>query len=80
MFYRHNNIILELTGSKGTLFIDDKLIFKVFGYEAIKMYLHATGNDPKASQPFKKPLSMREACRFELQDKVVRENEKLNSK
>ena len=28
MFYKHENIILELTGSKGTLFIDDKLIFK----------------------------------------------------
>ena len=44
------------------------------------MYIHATGNDPKASKPFKKQLSMREACRFELQDKVVRENEKLNTK
>ena len=54
MFYRHNNIILELTGSKGTLFIDDKLIFKGFGYQAIKMYIHATGDDPEASKPFKK--------------------------
>jgi len=80
MFYKHENIILELTGSKGTLFIDDKLIFKGFGYQAIKMYISATGNDPVASKPFKKQLSMREACRFELQDKVVRENEKLNTK
>ena len=44
------------------------------------MYINACGNDPEASKPFEKQLSMREACRFELQDKVVRENEKLNSK
>ena len=80
MFYRHNNAVLELKGSKGTLFVDDKLIFKGFGYHAIKMYISACGNDPEASKPFKKQLSMREACRFENQDKLKRENEKLASK
>ena len=80
MFYRHYNNVLELANGKGTLFVNNKLIFKGFGYEAIKMYISATGNDPVASKPFKKQLSMREACRFELQDKTLRENEKLNSK
>ena len=28
MFYKHDNVILELKGSKGTLFVADKLIFK----------------------------------------------------
>ena len=44
------------------------------------MYISACGNDPEASKPFKKQLSMREACRFENQDKLKRENEKLASK
>jgi len=80
MFYKHDNVILELKGSKGTLFVADKLIFKGFGYQAIKMYIRACGNHPNASKPFKKQLAMREACRFELQDKALREDEKLNPK
>ena len=78
MFYKHNNIVLELIGSKGTLFVNDKLAFKGFGYQAIKMYIHACGNDPVATKPFKKQLETREACRFEAQDRLKRENEKLN--
>ena len=44
------------------------------------MYIRACGNHPDASKPFKKQLAMREACRFELQDKALREDEKLNPK
>ena len=80
MLYRHKNVILELTDSKGTLFVDNKLVFKGFGYSAIKMYIAYCENDPEASRPFKRQLETREACRFDAQDRMKRENEKLNKK
>ena len=80
MFYRHYNNVLELANGKGTLFVNNKLIFKGFGYEAIKMYINACGNDPEASKPFLKQISMREACRFEAQDRLKRDNEKYEKK
>ena len=80
MLYRHKNVILELTDSKGTLFVDNKLIFKGFGYSAIKMYVSYCDNHPDAIKPFKKQLETREHCRFEHQEQLKKENKKLNKK
>ncbi len=80
MFYKTNNTELELNGDKGTVIYNDKLIFKGFGYTAIKEYIRLSGNSEEASRPFKKQLGMREKCRFEANDRMKREEKRMAKK
>jgi len=80
MLYKTNNAELELNGDKGTVICNDKLIFKGFGYTAIKEYIRLSGNSEEASRPFKKQLGMREKCRFETNNRKKKEEKKLASK
>ena len=69
MIYKFENNTLELSDAKGTLFNNGRLVFKGFGYTAIQEYIRISGNDPRASEPFKKQLGMREKCRFTRTEK-----------
>ena len=80
MIYKFENNTLELNGAKGTLICNGKLIFKGFGYAAILEYIRISGNDPRASEPFKKQLGMREKCRFVANNRAKKEEKKLIKK
>ena len=49
--YKFENLTLELSDAKGTLFSNGKLVFKGFGYTAIQEYIRASGNNPEAKKP-----------------------------
>jgi len=68
VIYRHNNTILEIINSKGTLFHNGKLLFKGFGYTAIQEFIRLSGNSPEAKKQFASQLKMREKCKFKKID------------
>ena len=70
--YDYKNHVLELKGSKGTVYTDDKLLFRGDGYIAIKMFIDKSERDPNVVKIFKSQLDMREDCKYKLQDEVMR--------
>ena len=48
--YDYKNHALELKGSKGTVYSDNKLLFRGDGYIAIKMFIDKSNQDPKCSE------------------------------
>ena len=51
--YDYKNHALELKGSKGTVYTDDKLLFRGDGYIAIKMFIDKSNHDPSVVKIFK---------------------------
>ena len=66
--YDYKNHALELKGSRGTVYTDDKLLFRGDGYIAIKMFIDKSNHDPNVVKIFKSQLDMREDCKYKLQD------------
>ena len=70
--YDYKNHALELKGSKGTVYSDNKLLFRGDGYIAIKMFIEKSNHDPNVVKLFKSQLDMREDCRYKLQDEIMK--------
>ena len=70
--YDYKNHALELKGSKGTVYSDNKLLFRGDGYIAIKMFIEKSNNDPNVIKIFKSQLDMREDCKYKLQDEILK--------
>ena len=70
--YDYKNHALELKGSKGTVYSDNKLLFRGDGYIAIKMFIDKSNHDPNVVKLFKSQLDMREDCRYKLQDEIMK--------
>ena len=70
--YDYKNHALELKGSKGTVYSDNKLLFRGDGYIAIKMFIDKSNNDPNVVKIFKSQLDMREDCKYKLQDEIMK--------
>ena len=70
--YDYKNHALELKGSKGTVYTDDKLLFRGDGYIAIKMFIDKSNHDPSVVKIFKSQLDMREDCKYKLQDEILK--------
>ena len=70
--YDYKNHALELKGSKGSVYTDDKLLFRGDGYIAIKMFIDKSNHDPSVVKIFKSQLDMREDCKYKLQDEILK--------
>ena len=70
--YDYKNHALELKGSKGTVYTDDKLLFRGDGYIAFKMFIDKSNHDPSVVKIFKSQLDMREDCKYKLQDEILK--------
>ena len=70
--YDYKNHALELKGSKGTVYTDDRLLFRGDGYIAIKMFIDKSNSDPNVVKIFKSQLDMREDCKYKLQDEIMK--------
>ena len=70
--YDYKNHALELKGSKGTVYSDNKLLFRGDGYIAIKMFIDKSNHDPNVVKIFKSQLDMREDCKYKLQDEIMK--------
>ena len=70
--YDYKNHALELKGSRGTVYTDDKLLFRGDGYIAIKMFIDKSNHDPRVVKIFKSQLDMREDCKYKLQDEMLK--------
>ena len=70
--YDYKNHALELKGSKGTVYSNNKLLFRGDGYIAIKMFIEKSNNDPNVIKIFKSQLDMREDCKYKLQDEILK--------
>ena len=70
--YDYKNHALELKGSRGTVYTDDKLLFRGDGYIAIKMFIDKSNHDPRVVKIFKSQLDMREDCKYKLQDEILK--------
>ena len=70
--YDYKNHALELKGSRGTVYTDDKLLFRGDGYIAIKMFIDKSERDPNVVKIFKSQLDMREDCKYKLQDEIMK--------
>ena len=70
--YDYKNHALELKGSRGTVYSDNKLLFRGDGYIAIKMFIDKSNNDPNVVKIFKSQLDMREDCKYKLQDEIMK--------
>ena len=70
--YDYKNHALELKGSKGTVYSDNKLLFRGDGYIAIKMFIDKSNQDPNVVKIFKSQLDMREDCKYKLQDEIMK--------
>ena len=78
MQYEHKDsgTRLELWNSKGSLYKDEKLLFRGDGYIAIKMFIDKTGNAPEVTKLFKSQLSMREEVKWKKRDEEMKAKEK----
>ena len=70
VWYKYDKYSLELIGGKGRFYDDGKVVFIGDGFSSIKMFVNASGNDPKVRKRFKSQLQMRESPRFRDTPKV----------
>ena len=70
--YDYKNHALELKGSRGTVYTDNRLLFRGDGYIAIKMFIDKSNHDPNVVKIFKSQLDMREDCKYKLQDEIMK--------
>ena len=81
MIYQFKNLELEIAEGRGTLLINNKLVFKGHGYLAIKEFIRHSKNDPAVIARFRTQLDMREKPRFrDLQEKQREYEKKLPTK
>ena len=81
MIYQFKNLELEINQGRGTLLINNKLVFKGHGYLAIKEFIRHSKNDPAVVATFRTQLNMREKPRFsDLQKKQEEYEKKLPTK
>ena len=81
MIYQFENLQLEIEQGRGTLLINNKLVFKGHGYLAIKEFIRHSKNDPAVIARFRTQLDMREKPRFrDLQKKQDDYESKLPNK
>jgi len=78
--YDYKNHALELKGSRGTVYTDDRLLFRGDGYIAIKMFIDKSNHDPNVVKIFKSQLDMREDCKYKLQDEVMKRKKEEESR
>ena len=71
MIYKFENLELDLSQGKGTLYVDNKLMFRGDGYVAIKQMIKMSNNNKKVMNLFRAQLSQREACRFSKSDEKL---------
>ena len=78
--YDYKNHALELKGSRGTVYTDNRLLFRGDGYIAIKMFIDKSERDPNVVKIFKSQLDMREDCKYKLQDEVMKRKKEEESR
>ena len=78
--YDYKNHALELKGSRGTVYTDDRLLFRGDGYIAIKMFIDKSNHDPNVVKIFKSQLDMREDSKYKLQDEVMKRKKEEESR
>ena len=71
MIYKFENLELDLSQGRGTLYVDNKLMFRGDGYVAIKQMIAVSDNNNKVINFFHAQLSQREACRFQKNDEKL---------
>jgi hypothetical protein len=71
MIYDFKNLKLEVNNNTGTLYKDNKLVFRGDSYISIKMFITESDNDPNVKDRFKSQLSMRENCKWKKQDEKL---------
>ena len=68
MRYKYKEYELLMEGSEGTIYSNNKLMFKGFSYYAKKQFIHLA-NNPEVTEWFRPQLDMREKCRFTRTEK-----------
>ena len=76
MIYDFKNLKLEINNNTGTLYKDDKLMFRGDSYISIKMFLSESNND----NSIRAQLEMREHCRWKKQDEQLKNDQKNKEK
>lgn len=71
MIYKFEDIELDLSNGRGTLYKGGKLLFRGDGYVAIKQMIAVSDNNNKVISFFHAQLSQREACRFQKNDEKL---------
>ena len=80
MRYDFKNLKLEINNNSGTLYKNNKLMFKGDSYISIKIFLAESNNDESIKKKFKAQLEMRENCRWKKQDEQLKSDQKLPDK
>ena len=80
MIYDFQNLKLEINNNTGTLYKNDKLMFRGDSYISIKMFLAESNNNQWIRNKFKTQLEMREHCRWKKQDEQLKNDQKNKEK
>ena len=80
MRYDFKNLKLEINNNTGTLYKDNKLMFRGDSYISIKMFLAESNNNEWIRNKFKTQLEMREHCRWKKQDEQLKNDQKNQQK
>ena len=80
MRYDFKNLKLEIINNTGTLYKNDKLMFKGDSYISIKMFLAESNNNEWIRNKFRAQLEMREHCRWKKQDEQLKNDQKNKEK
>ncbi len=75
MRYDFKNLKLEIINNTGTLYKNDKLMFKGDSYISIKMFLAESNNNEWIRNKFRAQLEMREHCRWKKQDEQLKSDQ-----
>lgn len=80
MIYDFKNLKLEINNNTGTLYKDDKLMFRGDSYISIKMFLAESNNHEWIRNKFRAQLEMREHCRWKKQDEQLKNDQRNQQK
>ena len=78
MIYDFKNLKLEINNNTGTLYKNDKLMFRGDSYISIKMFIAHSNDNESVKSKFKSQLSMREHCRWKKQDENLSVDKEAN--
>jgi|TARA_B100000035_G_scaffold62637_1_gene50691 hypothetical protein len=73
MIFKHENLIIDLTGRKGKLYQDGKLMFMGDGYRCITMMVRNSKDNVPVREKFSAQLTTREKCKLTLSPKTKAE-------
>ena len=79
MIYDFKNLKLEINNNRGTLYKNDRLVFRGDSYISIKLFLSESNDDESVKNKFKAQLSMRENCRWKKQDDMLSDDKETNT-